>query len=76
MSQHGPLSPIKATPHKFDPTDENLEHLLESNRQWAEQVKAAEPDFFEKIAQKQEPKILWIGMAIPHAHQRGVGVRC
>ncbi|KAJ8663443.1 hypothetical protein O0I10_000682 [Lichtheimia ornata] len=55
------LSPIKATTNKFDPSDRHLDGLLEHNRQWAKAVKKQEPDFFEQINLKQEPKILWIG---------------
>lgn len=56
------LSPIKATTNKFDPSDRHLDGLLEHNRQWAKAVKKQQPDFFEQINLKQEPKILWIGM--------------
>lgn len=55
------LSPIRATRNKFDPSDENLDKVLESNRAWAKAVKEQEPEFFEQINLKQEPKILWIG---------------
>lgn len=56
------LSPIKATTNKFDPSDRHLDGLLKHNREWAKAVKKQEPDFFEQINLKQEPKILWIGM--------------
>ncbi|KAL1929881.1 hypothetical protein VTP01DRAFT_1035 [Rhizomucor pusillus] len=46
---------------KFDPADENLDKLIENNREWAENVKKVQPEFFDNIALKQEPKILWIG---------------
>ncbi|KAI9250979.1 carbonate dehydratase [Phascolomyces articulosus] len=55
------LSPIRATPNKFDPNDENLDRLLEANREWAKEVKEQQPEFFKNINLKQEPKILWIG---------------
>ncbi|KAI9320875.1 carbonic anhydrase [Dichotomocladium elegans] len=35
--------------------------VLENNRAWSEAVKQQDPEFFEKINIKQEPKILWIG---------------
>ncbi|CDH52785.1 carbonic anhydrase [Lichtheimia corymbifera JMRC:FSU:9682] len=54
------LSPIKATTNKFDPSDRHLDGLLKHNREWAKAVKKQEPDFFEQINLKQEPKILWI----------------
>lgn len=61
------LSPIRATRNKFDPSDENLDKVLESNRAWAKAVKEQEPEFFEQINLKQEPKILWIGkVSIDH----------
>ena len=40
-----------------------LKNLFERNRQWAEGVKAREPDFFEKLSRQQSPEYLWIGCA-------------
>lgn len=40
---------------------ETLEHLLENNRRWSEQVRRENPDFFEKLSTLQTPKYLWIG---------------
>ena len=37
------------------------DRLLEQNRAWAERKRAAEPGFFQKLAQQQSPKFLWIG---------------
>jgi len=39
----------------------NLMDLLEKNRQWAEEHKAQEPEFFESLAKQQNPNYLWIG---------------
>lgn len=39
----------------------SLKDLLANNRRWAADVTAREPDFFEKLAQQQAPKYLWIG---------------
>ena len=39
----------------------DLEILIESNRKWAEDIKAEDPRFFEKLSELQEPKYLWIG---------------
>lgn len=39
----------------------DLKHLLESNRAWAEGVREREPEFFDKLARLQSPKYLWIG---------------
>src|SRR5881227_1207283 len=40
---------------------DELKQLLESNRIWAEEIKAADPHFFEKLSELQAPKYLWIG---------------
>lgn len=39
----------------------SLQHLLDSNRQWAQSVVREEPDFFNRLAQQQTPEYLWIG---------------
>lgn len=39
----------------------NLDHLLESNRAWASQIKEHDPTFFQKLSQQQSPEYLWIG---------------
>jgi len=41
--------------------DKNLDALFQKNRAWAERVRAEHPDFFELLAQQQNPKFLWIG---------------
>lgn len=38
-----------------------LNHLFEQNRNWAEKIKAEDPQFFEKLSQQQAPEYLWIG---------------
>lgn len=38
-----------------------MEHLFAANRAWAAQMKAEEPDFFEKLVGVQCPKYFWIG---------------
>src|ERR671939_1123515 len=38
-----------------------LKHLFESNRRWADEIRASEPDFFEKLSRQQAPDYLWIG---------------
>ena len=35
--------------------------LLESNRRWAAEMTAADPDFFRKLSHQQAPQYLWIG---------------
>ncbi len=38
-----------------------LPRLFENNREWAAQVRAADPDFFRKLSRQQAPEFLWIG---------------
>ncbi|MHB8791296.1 MAG: carbonate dehydratase [Desulfobulbaceae bacterium] len=38
-----------------------LKTLFEKNKQWAEKVKAARPDFFLNLSRQQKPEYLWIG---------------
>lgn len=40
---------------------EKLDHLLENNRRWSDEVKRREPDFFTELAKQQSPEYLWIG---------------
>ncbi len=40
-----------------------LEQLFENNRQWAAEMVAHDPGFFETLARQQKPKYLWIGCA-------------
>jgi len=35
--------------------------LLKNNRAWAEEVRIADPDFFERLKAQQSPEFLWIG---------------
>ncbi|MEY4362839.1 MAG: Carbonic anhydrase 2 [Pseudomonadota bacterium] len=39
----------------------SLKHLFENNRAWASRMKLEQPDFFERLANQQSPKYLWIG---------------
>ncbi len=39
----------------------SLEHLFEKNREWAAQMVAEQPDFFDKLVHVQSPDYLWIG---------------
>jgi len=41
----------------------SLDHLLNNNRDWAERIKAEDPDFFRQLAEQQKPEFLWIGCA-------------
>ena len=38
-----------------------LEHLLENNRRWSDEIKEREPDYFTELAKQQSPEYLWIG---------------
>jgi len=38
-----------------------LKQLFENNIEWAEKIKAADPDFFVKLSKQQAPEYLWIG---------------
>ena len=41
----------------------DLANLFTQNRAWADSVKAAQPDFFQRLAKAQSPQYLWIGCA-------------
>ena len=43
--------------------DKDLKRLLDQNREWAEGIKASDPDFFQTLAKQQSPTFLWIGCA-------------
>lgn len=38
-----------------------LDHLFENNRVWARQMRALNPQYFERLARQQAPQYLWIG---------------
>lgn len=39
----------------------DITQLLENNRQWSEEQKNADPEFFNKLSERQKPEYLWIG---------------
>ncbi|MGB0937729.1 MAG: carbonate dehydratase [Colwellia sp.] len=39
----------------------NIKHLLDNNKKWAEKINQENPDFFESLSKQQTPKYLWIG---------------
>ena len=39
----------------------SLEHLLDRNRRWSRDIRAREPDFFQRLTAQQNPSYLWIG---------------
>jgi len=38
-----------------------LDHLFENNRNWSDQIRANDPQFFARLASQQTPEYLWIG---------------
>lgn len=38
-----------------------LDELLQRNRDWADRVNLEDPDFFARLSRQQTPKYLWIG---------------
>lgn len=38
-----------------------IDHLLQNNRDWADAVRAGDPQFFSRLANQQRPEYLWIG---------------
>jgi carbonic anhydrase len=40
-----------------------LEHLFAQNRNWADAIRAQDPEFFLKLSRQQNPEYLWIGCA-------------
>ena len=38
-----------------------LKDCFDANRDWAARMRAADPDFFEKLRHQQQPDLLWIG---------------
>lgn len=38
-----------------------LDNILAANKEWAENIKQADPDFFPNLSELQTPEYLWIG---------------
>ncbi len=38
-----------------------LKHLFEKNKNWADNIKKSDPEFFTKLSEQQSPEYLWIG---------------
>lgn len=38
-----------------------LQHLLDNNRRWSDDIKKKHPGFFETLSKQQSPEYLWIG---------------
>jgi carbonic anhydrase len=39
----------------------SLQHLIDSNRNWAAKIVDRDPEFFLRLSQQQSPRYLWIG---------------
>jgi carbonic anhydrase len=39
----------------------SIQTLIDNNRRWAAQTELERPGYFQKLAQQQNPKYLWIG---------------
>ncbi|CAG0993845.1 partial carbonic anhydrase, partial [Burkholderiales bacterium] len=39
----------------------HLKQLFENNERWASETSRADPDFFSRLSQLQNPQYLWIG---------------
>ena len=44
-------------------TDKALKELFTRNRQWSDEIKSSDPDFFPSLAAQQHPEYSWIGCA-------------
>ncbi len=40
---------------------EALDKYFENNKEWADDIKKSDPEFFEKLSTQQSPECLWIG---------------
>ena len=40
---------------------DTLNHLFAQNKNWADQIRRRDPEFFEKLSRQQNPEYLWIG---------------
>ncbi len=38
-----------------------IREILKFNREWSAQIQREQPDFFERLAKKQKPELLWFG---------------
>lgn len=39
----------------------DLKFLLDRNREWADGIKQANPQFFKKLSEQHSPEYFWIG---------------
>ena len=38
-----------------------LKHLFENNKEWSENIKLRDAEFFQKLSKQQNPEYMWIG---------------
>jgi carbonic anhydrase len=48
-------------PEHAPDTASSLQHLIDANRAWAQQVEREHPGFFKTLSAQQSPQYLWIG---------------
>jgi len=41
----------------------SIREMLAANKQWANDIKEADPQYFIRAAQEQKPELLWVGCA-------------
>ena len=51
----------KAAEQRLRGSDPNCEDLLSGNREWVRKMNQQDPQFFERLGKKQEPRYLYIG---------------
>lgn len=39
----------------------SIDHLFTNNKEWADEIKQDDPNFFEQLSKQQSPEYLWIG---------------
>lgn len=39
----------------------DIKQLLKNNENWSEELKSSDPEFFNKLSERQKPEYLWIG---------------
>jgi carbonic anhydrase len=54
-------APADATPESLQPRDLSINDILQNNREWADDVKRIDPEYFSNLAKQQSPEFLWIG---------------
>ena len=55
---------------------DDIQKLFDQNREWASLVEASDPGFFQRLAEGQSPKYLWIGCSdsrVPETQLLGLG---